>query len=401
MSRNEKILLIVNALYFIAGTMSAVFVNVYLYAFTGSIYAMTAYAMIRFSLFPIGFIVAGILARKTSLSVSLTTGLLIIVSALATLLTVNHLFEANPETIYGLGLIFGLGEGMYWFSVNNLNLTASSKETRPRFVALGGIFNSIAMIIAPFAATQIVRLSSTDVAGYLVIFQVVIVLQTIAALLSTQVKVEAIKQSYTLLDKFKPGKDAQWRYILNNHLFLGIRDSLTLVLSGLLIYKATGGSGSMYGNLLTFFAGLNIVSNFVASKLITRHNRIKMYIMGAVLLFSSTMVLVLVPTLWGAIYFGVVNALGAPFFINPFMIISMNAMSDYMPQESVYGRAIVKEVFLNGGRVLGMGSILFFATILPEPYSLIVSVTICSSFALILVSYAYRYHTQRDLSHQR
>jgi len=400
MSRNEKILLIINALYFIAGTMSAVFVNVYLYAFTGSIYAMTAYAMIRFSLFPIGFMLAGKLARKTSLSVSLTIGLLIVVSALATLLTVNHLFETNPQYIYGLGIIFGLGEGMYWFSVNNLNLTASSKATRPRFIAISGIFNSIAMVIAPFLATLIVRVSKSDVEGYLYIFQVVIVLQTLAALLSTQVKVEAIKQAYTLLDKFKTGRDTQWRYILNNHLFLGIRDSLTLVLSGLLIYKATGGSGSMYGDLLTFFAALNIVANFAASRLIKRHNRIQMYIMGAVLLFSSTMVLVLVPTIWGAIYFGVVNAMGAPFFINPFMIITMNAMSDYIPNENIYARMIVKEVFLNIGRVMGMGSILFFAWILPEAYGLIVSVTLCSSFALILVTYAHRYHTQRDLRKQ-
>jgi hypothetical protein len=34
MTKNEKRLLIVNALYFLSGTMSGVFVNVYLYAFS-------------------------------------------------------------------------------------------------------------------------------------------------------------------------------------------------------------------------------------------------------------------------------------------------------------------------------------------------------------------------------
>lgn len=401
MNRNEKILIFINALYFIAGTMSSVFVNVYLYAFTGSIYAMTAYAMVRFGFFPVGFAIGGKTARRTSLSTSLTIGLVIIVIALATLLGINQAFAQNVSLIYLLGVIFGLGEGMYWFSINNLNLVASSKATRPAFISTMGIFNAAATVVAPFVATLIVRVSATDLDGYIRIFQVVIILQTIAAALSTRVKVEANKKPYTLLDKFKLKTDPQWRYIMISHFLLGARDSLLLVLSGLLIYKATGGSGSQYGDLLTFFAVLSIVSNFAASRLIKRHNRIKMYIFGAILLFSSTMILVLVPNLYGAIYFGVVNALGNPFFINPFSIITMNAMSDYMDAESVYGRMIVKEVSMDAGRLTGMASTLVMAIFFKEPLSLILSVTFCSSFTLILVAYAHLYHRERDRSNPR
>lgn len=396
MNRNEKILLVINALYFIAGTMSSVFVNVYLYAFTGSIYAMTAYAMIRFSCFPLGFYLGGKLTQKWPLSATLTLGLTIIVGALALLLGVNGLFETQPLWIYSLGLVFGTGEGLYWFSVNNLNLTASSKETRPKFISTMGITNAISTVIAPFVATMIVRFSQTDLQGYLVIFQVVIVIQSIAALLSTQVKVKSFHSSFTLMDKWNLKNDAQWRYVMLSHLFLGIRDSLLLVLSGLLVYNATGGKGSMYGDLLTLFALLSVAANYVASKVIKRHNRIYMYMSGAVLLFSSTMVLVLVPNLYGAIYFGLVNALGNPFFINPFSIITMNAMSDYMAHENIYARMIVKETMMDIGRVSGMFSILFFSFFIPEPLSLILAVFLCSSFTLILVFYAYRYHQQRD-----
>lgn len=396
MNRNEKILVFINALYFIAGTMSSVFVNVYLYAFTGSIYAMTAYAMVRFGFFPIGFLVGGKVARKTSLSSSLTIGLIIIVIALATLLGINQLFEENVSLIYLLGIIFGLGEGMYWFSINNLNLVASSKETRGSFVSTMGIFNAVATVVAPFLATLIVRISPSDVAGYIRIFQVVIVLQTLAAITSTQVKVPVNKLPYTLLDKYNLKKDPQWRYVMTNHFLLGVRDSLNLVLAGLLIYNATGGKGSLYGDLLTIFALLSIASNFAASRLIKRHNRIQMYIFGAILLFSSTMVLVLVPNIYGAIYFGVVNALGNPFFINPFSIITMNAMQDYMETESVYGRMIVKETMMDLGRLTGMASTLILALFLPEPYSLILSVTFASSFTLLLVWYARNYHDRRD-----
>lgn len=395
-SINEKILLSIGAMYFIAGTLSAVFVNVYLYAFTGSLYAMTAYAIVRFGMFPIGFVLGGTLSKKLNLSRVLSTGLLIIVTALAFLLGFNRYFEQTPTLIYSLGIIFGIGEGLYWFSISALNLTASTKESRGKFVMTQGILNSSATVIAPFVATQIVAFSSSDTLGYIRIFQVVIVLQSLAAFLSTRVNLAKIEMNIVYKDKFNFKQDAQWRYIMFNHFFLGIRDSLTLVLTGLLVYNATGGSGSAYGNLLTVFALINVASNFVASRIIKRNNRMISYVLASFILFSSTMILVLSPNLMGAIYFGVTNALAVPFYVNPFMIISMNALSDYIAKENIYARLIIKEFSLNGGRVLGMLVILLFSRLFSESYSMIFGVTFSSSFTIILALYANAYHKKRD-----
>lgn len=397
MSKNEKLLVIVNATYFIAATMSAVFVNVYLYAFTGSIYSMTMYAMVRFTMIPLGFYLGGLLSRKMSLSTILSIGLLIIISAFAFLLGFNHLFYDNYYLIFVVGLVLGLGEGLYWFSINSLNLQSSNKETRAAFISTMAIFNSASTVVAPFVATMIVRFSSTDAAGYIRIFQIVIVLQIIAALISRKVENVYVNRPYTIWDKFNLKHDIQWRYVMVSHFLFGVRDSLLIVLTSILIYKATGGSGSLYGDLLTGFALLNLLANFAARRLIKRNNRMQMYAFGATLLFTSTMVLVLVPNIYGAIYFGLVNALGNPFMVNTFNIIMMNALQDYIEEENIFGRIITKEFTLNGGRLLGMASIIGFATFIPEPLSLIVAVTFCSSFAIIIVFYAFKYHKQREL----
>lgn len=397
MSKNEKLLVIVNATYFIAATMSAVFVNVYLYAFTGSIYSMTMYAMVRFTMIPLGFYLGGLLSRKMSLSTILSLGLLIIISAFAFLLGFNHLFYDNYYLIFVVGLVLGSGEGLYWFSINSLNLQSSSKETRASFISTMAIFNSASTVIAPFVATMIVRFSNTDAAGYIRIFQIVIVLQIIAALISRKVENVYVNKPYTIWDKFNLKHDIQWRYVMVSHFLFGVRDSLLIVLTSILIYKATGGSGSLYGDLLTGFALLNLLANFAARRLIKRNNRMQMYAFGSVLLFTSTMVLVLVPNIYGAVYFGLVNALGNPFMVNTFNIIMMNALQDYIEEENIFGRIITKEFTLNGGRLLGMASIIGFATFIPEPLSLIVAVTFCSSFAIIIVLYAFKYHKQREL----
>lgn len=383
MSKNEKLLVIVNATYFIAATMSAVFVNVYLYAFTGSIYSMTMYAMVRFTMIPLGFYLGGLFSRKMSLSTILSLGLLIIISAFAFLLGFNHLFYDNYYLIFVVGLVLGSGEGLYWFSINSLNLQSSSKETRASFISTMAIFNSASTVVAPFVATMIVRFSNTDASGYIRIFQIVIVLQIIAALISRKVENVYVNKPYTIWDKFNLKHDIQWRYVMVSHFLFGVRDSLLIVLTSILIYKATGGSGSLYGDLLTGFALLNLLANFAARRLIKRNNRMQMYAFGAALLFTSTMVLVLVPNIYGAIYFGLVNALGNPFMVNTFNIIMMNALQDYIEEENIFGRIITKEFTLNGGRLLGMASIIGFATFIPEPLSLIVAVTFCSSFAII------------------
>ena len=396
MSKNERILVGVGLLYFISATMSNVFVNVYLYAHTGSLMMLISYSFVRYFCIPVGYLIAGQLTRKVRLSVILTTGLIVLSLALGILLTINAYFEEWPILIFLIGVVFGLGEGMYWFSANNLNQLASSKLTRPAFVSSMGIANAVATIIAPFSATWIVTNSGTDTEGYLRIFQVVIVVQLIASILASRVTLAHDKSRFTLLDKFDLRHDAQWRYIMTSNVLFGIREAVLFVLGGILIFRATGNSGKAYGDLLTMFALLAIASNAIARKLISRENRMRMYTVGAILLFVGTMVLVLVPTLQGAIFYGVVNAIGSPFLINPFNIIVMNAIQDYAGKEPLYGRIIARETAWTTGRLIGFFSILLVSWLVPEPLSLVIAVTFCSSSILVLMVYARRYHRLRE-----
>lgn len=396
MTTNERILVGVGALYFISATMSNVFVNVYLYAYTGSLITLISYSFVRYFCIPLGYIVAGGLTRRIRLSTILTIGLIVLSTALGLLLWINPYFESIPLLIYVIGAVFGLGEGFYWFSANNLNQLASTKNSRPAFVSSMGIANAISTIVAPFTATWIVGVSGTDTEGYLRIFQVVIIVQLVASILASRVSIQHDRSRFTLLDKFDVRHDAQWRYILTSNLLFGIREAVLFVLGGILIFRATGNSGKAYGDLLTMFAVLAITANAIARKVISRENRMLMYSIGAVLLFIATMVLVLVPTLQGAIFYGVLNAIGSPFLINPFNIIVMNAIQDYTGVEPLYGRIIARETAWTTGRLIGFASILLVSILVPEPLSLIIAVTFCSSSILVLMVYARRYHRLRE-----
>lgn len=396
MTRNERLLIAVNALYFLGGTMSGVFVNVYLYSFTGSLTEMTVYAMIRFGLFPLGFLLGGHFSQRSHLARTLTAGLIIIIATMGFLLGFNAMFATHYYFIYVIGVFFGIGEGMYWFSVNNMSLAVSDKTTRGRFIATMSIMNTTSTVLAPSLAALIVNFAPSETQGYLIIFQVVIAVHSITAYLASRISVKANTAPYTLLDKFNVKDDPQWRYVMTSHLLFGVRDSITLVLTGLMLYAAIGNNGSLYSRLLIGFAIIGILASTIVRKVQTRRNRLTLYTYSAFVLFIATMILVLFPTVIGGMTYGLLNAFAAPFFITPYSIIVMNAMQDYMEQGSVYGHMIIKEVLLNVGRLVGMAFILMFYALLPADLYLIVAVFSSAIFAPILVIYANRYHHRRD-----
>ncbi len=294
-----------------------------------------------------------------------------------------------------MAALTGIGEGLFWLSLNSLNQIVSSPQSRSRFLSSVGICNNIAAIAAPLISTMIIDLAASDTAGYVEIFKIVLVIYAGIALISLRVKARSAPQPFSVLKRMKLD-DPQWRYCMITTFFYGMHNSLSLTLAGLLVYNATQGSGSTYGKLLAFFALISIVAFALVSRAMHRRNRMTFYRIGAVLIASSAVVLVLCPTLGGAVYYGVVNALSTPMYANPYQIIVMNAIADYAAQENIVGRVIVRETYQSIGRCLGMAAIVLCSWILPETLYLPVAVIFCSCFPIAMAVYATIYHRRRD-----
>ena len=395
---NERLLILINCFYNLANAMSAVFMNVYLYAYTGSLVVMSIYTIVRIGLYPFFFTIGGKWAQKHRFSQTLTVGLIFIMFSLLFVLGASDGFEQIPQLVYVVAALVGIGEGLYWLSINSLNQIVSTAETRSLFISDIGIFNNLSAIIAPLISTFIIELAGSDTAGYVEIFKTVLVIYGLIALLSTRISARSANRGFSVLKRMKLD-DPQWRYCMISTFLYGMRDSLILTLAGLLVYNATNGSGSAYGKLLAVFAVLTILAYAWVSRTMRRRNRMRYYQIGAVLIASSTIVLVLWPTLAGAVYYGVVNAIATPMYANPYQIIMMNAIQDYAETENIVGRVIAKESYLSIGRCLGMVMIVLCSWILPESLYLPAAVVLCSLFPVILVVYATFYHKQRD--HQK
>ena len=132
-TRDETTTILIACLFNLANAMSAVFMNVYLYAYTGSLVVMSIYTIVRIGLFPFFFTLGGKWAQKHSFAGPLTTGLVFIMLSLLFVLGAQDQFAVHPELVYGVAALTGIGEGLFWLSLNSLNQIVSSPQSRSRF----------------------------------------------------------------------------------------------------------------------------------------------------------------------------------------------------------------------------------------------------------------------------
>ncbi len=396
LSKDEILLLIVGTIYTLASGMATVFMNVYLYSFTESLIGMTTFTIFRIAMFPIMFTLNGKLFKKAKLGYPLAAGLIMMTCSYILLLSMQNSFAENPMLIYLIAVIFGAGEGSYWFTLNSLNQLATTKKSRGIFVSIQGIVNGLANIIAPVTASILISHSITDTEGYLTIFKVVIILYIVIALISLKIQTKATPMPFTLMDKLLCKVDKQWTYVSFCTLFNGLRDSVPLTLAGLLIYRATSGSGSLYSQLLSMFAVLSIFSYMICGKIITRKNRMIYYSLGGIFLCSSTMILALVPNIYGALYYGMVNAFAYPFFGTPYTIICMNALQDYQQDTNLVGFVVAREYLTSIGRIVGMCTVFLFARFFDQDTAVACTTVLVSLCPIIQIVVANIYHKKRD-----
>ena len=201
LTRDEMTTMVIASLYNLANAMSAVFMNVYLYAYTGSLVVMSVYTMVRIGLFPFFFTLAA-----------------------------QDQFAVAPQLVYVVAALTGVGEGLFWLSLNSLNQIVSSPQSRSRFLAGVGICNNISAIAAPLVSTLTIDTAVSDTAGYVEIFKLVLVIYALIALVSLRVKARSAPQPFSVLKRMKLD-DPQWRYCMITTFFYGMHNSLSLTLA--------------------------------------------------------------------------------------------------------------------------------------------------------------------------
>ncbi len=160
--------------------------------------------------------------------------------------------------------------------------------------------------------------------------------------------------------------DSKWKYFCIIQFLWGVRDVFPLALSGLMVYSATGGDGTVYSKLLSAFSVIAVISCYISKRYLNSSKWMKMYNIGAIITTVSLFALVVFDNLFGAILYGICNALSVAMFSNPYSFDTMNIINCY--HDNVMSRLIVKEIYLTIGRVTSMLFIAILSIVIPNYY---------------------------------
>ena len=395
-TKDEKIVLIITAVYTLAATMATTFINVYLFDYTNSYIVLNIYQMVRLGLLGVVAVISAKLSYRLRMSVTLTIGLVCITLSVMVLLILQAKVADNMLYVYLIALIWGSGEGFFWISLNTLNQLITSPVTRGYYLGVNGAVTNIATILAPLFSAQILAMYTIEIDGYYMMFKFVIVMFALISILSMMVKSPVEKKTFSVIKTFLERRhDLQWNYVIRTQFCWGVRDAAVMSLTGILIYQAVG-NGTAYGRLLAVFAIVATISNYVVGKIVKKHNRIFYLAIGAIGMFLSGMSLVVIPGLAGAITHGMLANLFFAFMSIPYSIIAMNIISDYMKNENVIGRTTCREVMTATGRVFGLGVLILIVTLFDGTTGLKAALIVLYCFNLLIglstIEYNHKKH---------
>ena len=387
MSSLEIKTITLNTLFSFASTLMSVFVSVYLYVHADSLVLMTIYTIIRIALFPPSFIIGSKISKKYNFTVTYSIGLLLVTCSLLYILFGSKLFSINKNLILIAAFITGIGEGFYYFSSNTCNQVVSSAESRARFLAYNGIFNNITCVLAPFVSNLIINKASDDMTGYrrILILTVFIFLTVIFTALTINKKSD--DKDISILSVLSL-KEKVWRDHQFAVFFYGFANSLSLTLTSMLIFNASK-SGDTYSKLQILFSIIAVVSYRLISKRVNKEFIDRTYIMGLIIRITSTMFLVIFPNMFGAIYYGIANALASVFYDNTYNYLSACIIGRH--QDEMTARVVARETSLSLGRCIGMSFIVLCSYIIPNDNYVKFSVILLSLFPILVAKFLFKY----------
>lgn len=355
------LLLLIGGLYSLSIALSNTFVNIYLWKQSGKFMDLALYNLAIVFFQPLTFILAGRWAKKIDRVIVLRIG----VAFLALFfLVVLFLGENAQSHLIILGSLLGIGYGFYWLAFNVLTFEITEPETRDFFNGFLGTLNSAGGVIGPISAGFLITRFTSNI-GYTIIFAISLALFALAVIISFFIKRRPADGVYCFGRVMKERKNNQnWKYITNAHFLQGFRDGTFIFIISVFVFISTESELSL-GTFGLINSGISFIAYYLAGRMIKSDKRKKAMLLGGVLLYLSLFLIVFEMTYPRLLMYAAAIAIAYPIMLVPYFSMTYDVIGkSWKAAEMRIEYIVVKEVFLNSGRVVSvlsfMAAVLFF-----------------------------------------
>lgn len=357
-------LLTVNGIFTLSVGLSNTFVNIYLWKVDRSYSSIAWYNLLIYLTIPVAFIFSGWFAKRRDAVFTLRIGITLHALFYGLSLVGGTRIAAMPAV---LGAVMGTAAGFYWLSFNMLSFKDSEAGGRERFYGVNGVMGAMAGMAAPLLAGYVISAEDRfgGLSGYHVIFTLSLGLFLLAALVSSRLHDEETSGPLSLAKAFLAWRVRPWRMVLLGCFSYGLREGVFLFLIGLLMYISTG-SELKLGEFVLLQSGLSAFSFFAVSRFVKPRRRLWVLGVGAGSMLGAALLFLFPINAWLLLIYGSAIALALPLFLIPLQGVVFDGVSALDRTNAIYmEHIIVREVFENAGRVLGIAAFLWMVSRAP------------------------------------
>ncbi|WP_245578480.1 MFS transporter [Alicyclobacillus pomorum] len=357
-------LLVISGIFALSVSLSNTFVNVYLWKVDKSYGAIGWYNLAVYCVMPVTFVLAGWIAKRVHSVLTLRIGICLHGVFYLTAL-IGGTWVARWPTL--LGAIMGLAGGFYWCSFNELSLRFTESGSRDRFYGLNGVMGAVAGIVAPPVAGYLISQEDRwgGLSGYHWIFGLSLALFALATVLSAKLRAKGVVGNLSLTVVRESFRVRPWRMILFGCSVYGLREGVFLFLIALLMYIATG-SELKLGEFVLLQSALSFVSFYTVSRLLSARRRLWFLGTGSICMALTALLFLLPVRASSLVWYGALISVALPLFLVPlqgFVFDTISQLPNAKEHHMEY--IIMREVFENVGRVVGISLFIALVTISP------------------------------------
>ncbi|MCP3025669.1 MFS transporter [Halobacillus sp. A5] len=372
-SRDLIFLLLIGGLYSLGIFLSSTFVNIYLWKQSNSYTDIALYNLSIYIMQPLTFIFAGKCAKKIDRVIVLRAGVIVLSAFFLAVLIIG---ERAAQFNILLGSLLGVGYGFYWLAYNVLTFEITEPDTRDFFNGFLGVLQSFGGMTGPlFAGFVISRLD--QLTGYTVIFAISFSFFILAVFISFGLSRRKAKGNFSFRRIILERKyNTNWSRILQAHVAQGFREGTFLFAVTIWVYLLTRDE-FILGVYNLVYSGFSFLLFFLVTRIVKPSRRKQAIFYAGLALYLSVLLLLMGESLSLLLFYGAVTGVFFPLLYVPYQSLSYDVIGkSWNAGEMRIEYIVVREIFLNAGRVLSIVVFLIAIAFIPPetgiPYILLI-----------------------------
>ncbi|WP_248927962.1 MFS transporter [Paenibacillus hamazuiensis] len=349
LSKDAVMSIVLHGLFQFGASMSGVFLTLYLWRLTHSLYVSGMFNTIVFLVTPVGFALAGWFAKRKDRMVSYRIG---IIGLVFFYLLVILSGEGVAKYYVLFAVLNAIAASFYWTAYLTLMYEVSTEHNRMRYLSFNMIAFTLAGLAGPALAGFIIS-RMEGLKGYMAVFAVAFVMFLLTTIGSLRIRSNhSHHRTYYLHMMLLPfRKNRNWRRSLFAYYVFATLQGLMIFLPNLMLYQAVPRE-DLVGYLGVLFSGLAILTGYGFGKW-GNVSRSKLYLAVAAAGYTAGSLLLL----WKQ---DIVTIVIFMVLYSSFNVVQGNSLTNYyyrlMGELPLKGALriesiVMREAFVNAGRI--------------------------------------------------